>query len=129
MATANETRGEIGLLLDGVEYVLRPSRTAIVEIEKATGLGLVALANLAGTADMTLETAAKVVTPLIRAGAREDDQGGRHANVDRIGELIFESEGGLFTTLARVHVLLMLAATGGYTAEGEAKAAKPKTGH
>jgi Phage tail tube protein, GTA-gp10 len=120
-ATANAARGEISITLDGVEAVLRPSRDAIRKIEEATGFGLVRLCTLAGSGDLTLDQCAKVLVPLLRAGARENDIGMKNANESRVGDLVMESELGLLAVLKRIEVVLWLAATGGYDATGEPK--------
>jgi len=125
VSEANETRGEISLELDGTEYVLRPSYQAIQAIEKKTGKGLIALARDAAGADLTLSETAIVASECIRAHGRAvDDKMMAAVSPERIGELILEADDGVAMALGRISVLLGLAATGGYTAQGELKPTK-----
>lgn len=127
MSEANEIRGEASMMIDGVEALLRPSMEAIRKAEVASGTGLLHLCQLAGSGQMDSLMAAKVITPLLRAGAREGDTGMRNAGVDRIAELILEAPGGLMIALKKLEIVLMMAATGGYTATGEVKATAAQT--
>jgi hypothetical protein len=120
-AFANPERGEHLLSLQGREYRLRPSHSAIVAIEEKTGKSVLGLVRLGNTGDLPLKQIAIVAAELIRAGADEGDSFTRSVNADRIGELIFEH--GLPTVTSRLTLCLLDAATGGRTAEGEAKAA------
>lgn len=123
MTEANEERGEIALDLSGVEYVMRPSYQAIQAIEAKTGKGLLALARDA--ADLTLTEAAIIATECIKAhGKHTGDEMRARYSPDKIAELMLETDGGLAACLGRLSALLMVAATGGYTATGELKAAK-----
>ena len=124
MATANETRGEISLQLDGVDYVLRPSFEAISAFEAETGSGLLALTGQAEEATMTLDTMASIVPHCIRAhGEAVGDQMLKSVNKSKIAALIMGSDGGMLGAIIRVRLLLVMAATGGFTASGEPKAA------
>jgi len=127
MTEANETRGEIAIDLGGREYVLRPTYQAIAAIEAKTGKGLLALARDA--AELGVGDAAIIATECIKAYGKHvgDDMMARYSP-DKIGEMMIESEGGIAACLGRLSVLLMAAATGGYTASGELKTAKaPET--
>lgn len=125
--TANATRGEISLHLDGAEFILRPSFEAIVAIEADTGCGLVALARQAEDGSMSLQTAALIVMHLIRAqGKAAKDPALEGVNAQRIGQLIMSAEGGLMIVLLRLRLLLTMAVTGGFTPSGEVKAAPVK---
>jgi hypothetical protein len=120
--SANETRGEISLTLDGAEHVLRPSYAAIQSFEKQTGKGLLALTQACGDGTITTAEAAAIVTECIKAwGKANDDELAVGVNVKRVGELIMES--GLLIIAKQLELLLFLAATGGYAASGEARAA------
>lgn len=123
MTEANETRGEIALDLSGKEYVLRPTYQAISAIESKTGKGLLALARDA--ADITLADAAIIATECIKAHGQHigDDMMAKYS-ANKIAEMMLETEGGIAACLGRLTALLMVAATGGYTASGELKAAK-----
>lgn len=125
--TANETRGEISLELDGTEYVLRPSFEAISAFENLTGRSLIDLARAAGEGELKTSEAAVIVTECIKAQGRSiNDQAMASFNSRRIGELIQESDGGLLIVIKRLELLLFMAATGGYTGAGEAKATTKK---
>lgn len=122
--TANATRGEVSLILDGTEYVLRPSYEAISAFESDTGHGLLALTSQAEEATMTLDTMAAIVTRCIQAQGRAiGDQMMQGVKATKIAALIMESETGLLGTIIRLRLLLVMAATGGFTASGEPKAA------
>jgi len=121
---ANAVRGEVALTLDGEEFVLRPTYDAIVAFEDATGRGLVTLAQSASDGSMRLPEAAAIVTACVRAwGQVTGNTGARGVNAKRIGELILETKGGLMVVLIRLAAMLLHAASGGYTASGEVKAA------
>lgn len=133
MADANELRGEVDLVLDGQRFVLRPSFTAIVAMEKKTGLALLQLVQLAEQGALTQEAQAIVVTELVRAWGREQilDEyasasdrsmvtSAKAANQDTIAELLFPV--GVMAVQPRVAIVLGLAATGGCLPSGEAKA-------
>lgn len=117
--SVNPERGEIELELGGATYVLRPTFEARAAFEKATGLSLVQLAQTAADGSMPLDNAAIVVTECVKAwGKAENVTSAAGANVRRIGELIYEADGGLMIVLKRLQIMLILAATGGYTASG-----------
>lgn len=123
MSDANETRGEIALDLSDKEYVLRPTYQAIQAIEAKTGKGLLALARDA--AELTLSDASTIATECIKAhGKHVGDELMAKYSADKIGQMMLETDGGLAACLGRLSALLMVAATGGYTASGELKAAK-----
>ncbi|MFN3424893.1 MAG: GTA-gp10 family protein [Novosphingobium meiothermophilum] len=123
MSEENEVRGEIALDLGGREFVLRPTYQAIQAIESKTGKGILALAR--GTTELTVLDAAIIAAECIKAHGKHigDEMMASYTPV-KLGEMIFETEGGVGACLGRLSVLLMLAATGGYTASGELKAAK-----
>ena len=60
--TANKTRGEVSLELEGVEYVLRPSYEAISAFEAQTDRSLIDLARAAGDGQLKMSEAAIIVT-------------------------------------------------------------------
>ena len=128
MNPANESRGEVSITLDGVDYVMRPSYEAISAIEDQTGSGLIALAEQAQRGTMKLETLATIVTEAVRAWGRAagpdasaDQRAARDFGARRVGELILE--GGILPAMSRAGVMLLLAATGGVTSSGEVKPA------
>ncbi|KKI17498.1 GTA-gp10 family protein [Sphingomonas sp. Ag1] len=135
MDAANEIRGEVDLVLEGQRFVLRPSYTAIVAMEKKTGAPLMQLAQLAEAGALSQETQAIVVTELVRAWGRGlvvDEyasaadkaiaSSARGANVDTIGELLYPV--GVMAVQPRIALVLGLALTGGCLPSGEAKAAE-----
>lgn len=126
---ANEERGELALVLDGQDMVLRPSHEAIRAFEAATGKGLLQLAREAMDGTLTLSETAQVACECIRAWGREEKNlGFAGSRADRIALLIMESDGGLFKAMATIAALLSLAATGGCTATGEVKPATRTSG-
>lgn len=121
--TANKTRGEVSLELEGAEYVLRPSYEAISAIEAQTDRSLIDLARAAGDGALKLGESAIIVTECIKAhGRATDDKAMASFNAGRVGELILQADGGLLIAMKRLELLLFMAATGGYTGSGEVKA-------
>ncbi len=117
---ANPERGEIDVDLEGVPHVLRPSFEAQVAIERQSGRSIEQLAQAAGDGSMTLEQAAIVVTECVKAHGRATGDAARSGySAERVGECIVET--GKLIVAKRLELLLYLAATGGYTAKGEAK--------
>lgn len=128
MNAANEIRGEETLRLDGADYVLRPSFDAIVSFERDTGKGTLQLLDAASSGALTRMEAAAVLCACIRAGLQA--QGNPMADnfsARRIGELLGSEPGGFLLVVKRLELLLLKAATGGFTPSGEAKAAEAKT--
>jgi hypothetical protein len=122
--TANATRGEVSLTLDGTDYVLRPSFDAICAFEAETGHSAIDLTLMASSGKLHTMHAATIVAECIKAQGRAvNDQAMTAVNAKRIGELIHEAEGGQMIVFKRLELLLTLAVTGGYTATGEIKAA------
>lgn len=121
--TANKTRGEVSLELEGAEYVLRPSYEAISAFETQTNRSLIDLARAAGDGELKLSESAVIVTECIKAHGRAiDDKAMAAFNAARVGELILQADGGLLIAMKRLELLLFMAATGGYTGSGEVKA-------
>lgn len=117
--SANAERGEIDIVLGKKRRVLRPSYDAILTIETLTGRSLRELAQMANAMTMPLATMAVVVAELIRAGAADDDIGGKQGDAEVWGKLIYEA--GMPAIAARLTVLLTAALTGGATITGELK--------
>ena len=137
MDAANELRGEVDLVLDGQRFVLRPSYTAIVAMEKKTGAPLIQLAQLAEQGALPQESQAIVVTELVRAWGRElvtDEYASaadkaiatsaRGANADTIAELLYPV--GVMAVQPRLAIVLGFALTGGCLPSGELKTAGTK---
>lgn len=133
MDDANAVRGEVDLVLDGRSFVLRPSYTAVVAMEKKTGCALLQLTQLAEQGVLNQETQAIVVTELVRAWGREQNPDeyasaaertrvnvAKSVNVDTMGELLFSV--GVMAVQPRIAIVLGLAATGGCLPSGEVKA-------
>lgn len=117
---ANDLRGEVDLYLEGERFALRPSHTAIHNIERLTGKTMVQLAVAADENALSLEHCAAVVGELIRAwGEATDHPVAKKVNDRRIGELLFEY--GLMAVMPRITLVLTMAATGGCLASGEAR--------
>ena len=117
LVEANEERGEVSILLGGMELVLRPSHDAIRRIEAGTKKNVVQLAMAAENHTMLSDEAAIVVTAMIRAWG---GPGGKGANADKVGRLIYDA--GLIEVLPRLSMVLQLAATGGCSPDGKLKA-------
>lgn len=125
---ANESRGELELLLGGDTFVLRPSFEAIEAFEKGTGRGLMELTGEALNGKLGLADTATVVCECVRAQGRATNVIGlAGAQKDRIAEMILESDGGFQSVLITVAGMLTLAVTGGVTGAGELKAATKTT--
>ncbi len=135
---ANELRGEVDIVLEGQRFILRPSYTAIVVVEKKTGKALLELAALADQGMMTQEVQAIVTTELVRAWGRDlvvdeysspDDRSTASAakgvNADRMGELLYTV--GTMAVQPRIAMVLGMALTGGCLPSGEAKPTATKT--
>jgi hypothetical protein len=121
---ANKDRGEVELILDGTPYVLRPSYEAIAAFEADTGRGLLELAKLADAGTLTSSEVAAIAVRSIQAhGRATKDAMLTGVNARKIGELIVETPGGMMLAMRTLALMLFRAATGGYTASGEAKAA------
>ncbi|MDF0489209.1 hypothetical protein PX554_13795 [Sphingomonas sp. H39-1-10] len=133
MDEANAVRGEVDLVLEGQRFVLRPSYTAIVAMEKKTGLPLIQLAQLAEQCCLSQDAQAIVVTELVRAWGRAliiDEYAtgadkaiatsAKGANADTIAELLYPV--GVMAVQPRLAIVLGLALTGGCLPSGELKA-------
>lgn len=121
--TANPERGEISLELEGVAYVLRPSYEAIQAFEAQSGKSLLDLAQAAADGRLTLSEIASIACECIRAwGRSKADEMVARVNANAIGNLIYESPGGIMLVTQRLAVMLIMASSGGYTATGEVKA-------
>ena len=133
MGDANAVRGEVDLVLGGQSFVLRPSYTAVVAMEKKTGFSLLQLAQLAEQGVLTQEALASVVTELVRAWGREQilDEyaspsershvtSAKAASVESIADLLYPV--GVMAVQPRIAIVLGLAATGGCLPSGEVKA-------
>lgn len=120
MTTANETRGEVDLILNETRFVLRPSHTAIVEVEKQTGKSCLLLAQQTIDTDMTLRDATIITTEFIKAWGKEGDTPEQRVAVvvdpERIGALIMDF--GLLKVIGRLETVLLNAVMGGCTADG-----------
>jgi hypothetical protein len=127
MSDGVNASGEITITLDA-EYVLRPSYAAISAIEEAIGESIIVLANRAANGALKLKDSAIIATEMLKAWGREAGEG---STADQRAAASFGSEGvakliyqqGLPGINARLAIVLIAAATGGYTAAGKAKAA------
>jgi len=127
MADDVNASGEISITLDA-EYVLRPSYAAISAIEDKTGRSVIELANDAAQGGLKLRESAIIAAAMMRAWGNEAtgigdevQAGAARSNEARVGELIYEA--GLPKINTRLAIVLIGAATGGYTISGKAKAA------
>jgi hypothetical protein len=124
MSAANETRGELAITLGGEELALRPSWQAIDRFERGTGKSVVQLAGEASVGALHSGNAAIILAECIREAKRAaGDALAENYRTETIHKLMIEEPGGYLMTLKRLELLLIKAATGGYTGAGEAKAA------
>lgn len=114
----NKHRGEVEITLDGRKFVMRPTFQAMVEIEAATGRGLLGLVRRISEMDFGYAEAQAVITAGLRAA-------GEQATPDKVGEMVFNT--GLAAVAGPVGAFLMGALSGGgQPGEGEATGSKAK---
>jgi hypothetical protein len=116
--------GQLSVKLGDVEYTLRPSRQAISNIERTLGKSLTQLAVQCGSLALSVDELGVCVAEMMRATAVFDPNAGadyKGAKPERCADLIFEN--GPVDVARRVAIILTGALTGGYTAQGEPKAA------
>lgn len=111
----NEERGEVGIRLDGKLYPMRPSFTAMLNIERKTGRTLVSLSAsfAAGRfGGLPLEELAIIVVEGIHAaGAERNEQMLQGFDTTRVAEHLFD--GGLLEAMEPIDNFLKNALTGG----------------
>lgn len=131
-----DLQGQLTIELDGAEYVLRPSRQAISNIEKAIGrarglngpVGLAQLAMQCSSFALSVEELGICVAEMMRAHATHNPEASadyRGAKPEKCADLIYE--GGELTLAPRIGAILTYAMAGGYTASGEVRAIGTKT--
>lgn len=122
-----DTMGRVPVLLEGVEYQLRPSWEAILTIEKRTGKTLLELASSAGRC-LTLNELAIIVFEFMRAEGKQVSDTDplattyRHVKEDKLSRLIMKES--IYNVNFRVSIVLMGALTGAYDEAGEPQAAR-----
>jgi hypothetical protein len=119
-----DSRGRMVVHLGGATYVLRPSYEAQEAIETLLDRSINQLAAQAYAGALKLTDLAIIVVEFMKAHGRAEQSAGPSytgARAEKIARLIMEEGAPAIT--ARIAVLLTLAITGGYTAEGEPKAA------
>jgi hypothetical protein len=107
----------------GVEYLLRPSRQAISNIERQTGLSLPQLAIQCGSLALSVENLGICVAEMMQAYAGFDPTANadyRGAKANNCADLVYEN--GPVDVSRRLAVIFTGALAGGYTASGEPKA-------
>jgi hypothetical protein len=123
--------GQLWVELEGVKYMLRPSRQAIANIERALGKSVTQLATQAGSFMLSVDELGVCVAELMNAYGRFDPSAPaayKMAKPPRCAELVFEA--GPVDVSGRIAVIFVGALSGGYTASGEPKAVgmtMPKT--
>lgn len=124
MREGNVERGEIAIDLDGTPHVLRPSFEAVIAIERATGRSLEQLAAQAGASALSIDDAAIVTTECIRAhGRATSDKLLVNYQPEQVAACIVAA--GKMLIVRRLELLLYMAITGGYDAQGNLKAPPP----
>jgi hypothetical protein len=121
--------GEIDIELEGVAYRLRPSFTAIREIEQALDRSILEVAKAAEMGTLTLDEAGIIVAACIKAQAQAT---GNHTLATikpaRAAEEIYAGPGGLLTAVrVSLYPLLLGAILGKYTPAGEPRPRTTKT--
>lgn len=121
----NEERGEASITLEGVEYGLRPTFSAIQAIEAGTKRSIFALALRATALELSTVELGIIIGETMRAWGKanpEDPQGKVAASVkdERVAELIFED--GMQEASRIAGWILRAALQGGVTSLGELKA-------
>jgi hypothetical protein len=121
-----DVRGQGEITLGGETYRLRPSWEAIEEIERQTR-PLYVLASIATTGGLTLVEIGVILTEMLKAQGRTMDEGERlrttYLNGKRENWSRLAYEESAPKVCAILGGVLLAAVRGGYTAEGEAKAA------
>lgn len=118
---SNPYRGEVAVMLGGVDYVLRPSFKAMVDIETLTGSGLVPLTRKF----LAREYGAGEVAAVLVAGINASRESGRPpVKVQDIGPLIFDA--GLIAVAGPVLEFLTGCLSGG-KGPGEPEAEEGQT--
>lgn len=123
-AAGVDARGQLSVELGGARYILRPSEEAISAVEEELGHSLEQLVAMTAYSRLTLQQTAVIVTHMMRAYGKANPEAGadyQGAKVETVRSLIFEA--GVPKIRARLMPLLSGAMTGGYTSEGELKAA------
>lgn len=113
---SNPYRGEVVVELDGRSYLLRPSFQTMVEIEQASGRGLVPLARSLMGGDILVTDVVAVIQGGINAGL---EAGAKRMSRDEVGEAVYRT--GVLALIPSVVAFLSGCITGGSepAAEGE----------
>lgn len=123
--TRVDVQGQMLVPLGGAEYLLRPAYTAIRAIETKLRRTVLVLSGEAMHGELSTDDLAVIVSEMMLAEGRHNKDAGaayKGAKAERIAELIYEE--GAPRILARVAIVLLGAATGGYTAKGEVRPVK-----
>lgn len=121
MSDINPERGEVGILLDGKVYCMRPTFSAIQQIERQLNTSLARLARMAVASELSLEHMAVIATEGIRASG---DPLMKAVNAERVGDLIYRA--GVMQSMMPILEFLGNAINGGKpleTAQGNDEAA------
>ncbi|KZC99688.1 hypothetical protein TH47_05950 [Thalassospira sp. MCCC 1A02803] len=114
MMTANEYRGEIAIDIGGAQRVLRPSFTALSEIETETGKALQQLTANAVSLTVSLTDMAIILTCGLRAAGEDVDR-------DQVGQWILDA-GGAVEYYQPVGKFVVFGLTGGRDSDEEDRA-------
>ncbi len=113
---ANEVLGEHELTLAGVTYLLRPTYSAQMKIEAATGKSYAELVRAGAAGALHISQSRVIAAEMIREGAT--DPLVKKVSTERIGELIYEE--GQPQVASRLTLAMLDALRGGRTVTGEA---------
>lgn len=106
---ANRERGEVSIRLQGVEYTMRPTYQALVEIEGATGRKIMPLTRAIAAGDYGIVDMTAVIAAGIKAA-------GGKAQTATIGNMLVASGMGNPAIVQSVIEFLGFALTGGAAA-------------
>ena len=126
-APAVDLLGQLSVRLDG-DYMLRPSRQAISNIERALGKSLTELTVQCGSLALSVDEMGVCVAELMKAYGVHDSKAGADYKAPKPANLADQIyERGPVETAHRLAIIFTGALSGGYTASGEPKAAGTKT--
>ena len=116
---ANKERGEVAVSIGGKDYILRPSFSALVEIERRTGQTILEIATNLSAARIGVADLVAVLFSAIKAGQTDWPE------YDVLGEMVVKA--GVAELIGPVGGFIVSALNGGQeTNAGNGRAAKGK---
>jgi hypothetical protein len=105
MTESNPERGDVEIELGGQKFVMRPTFEAMVQMEQATGIGMLDLALRAGGGTLGISETTHIICAGITAAT------GNRATFDKFGPMVFKK--GIMSTIKPVADLMANALSGG----------------